>query len=260
MYSIGVQIASLKMPFKQALPRIAEMGAAAVEIDARGELKPSQLSQTGMRQLRKMLEDHNLKVSAVRFRTRRGYDQEADLQRRIDATKEALRFAYQLGCHVVVNQVGPIDPEAKESPGWNRLCESLIDIGQFSQRAGAWLAMETGTESGEDMAALIDALPEGHVLVDLNPGNLIINGFSATEATQVLSRHIAHIHANDAVRDLARGRGLEVQLGRGSVDYPAILGIIGELNYHGYLTVTREGAADPVGEVALAVEYLKNIG
>ena len=218
MYSIGVQLACLGLPFKQALPRIAEMGAVAVEIDARGELKPSMLSQTGMRQIRKILSDHNLKVSAVRFRTRRGYDQEADLQRRIEATKETLQFAYALGCHIVVNQVGRIDPQDKESPGWSRLCESLIDIGQFSQRAGAWLAMETGTESGADMAALIEALPEGHVLVDLNPGNLIINGFSATDATQVLARHIGHVHANDAVRDLARGRGIEVQLGRGSVD------------------------------------------
>ena len=42
-----------------------ELGAEAVEIDARNELRPEEMSQTGVRQLRKMLEDLNLRVSAI---------------------------------------------------------------------------------------------------------------------------------------------------------------------------------------------------
>ncbi len=259
MVSIGVQIASLRMPVKQALPRVAAMGVKAVELDARGELRPQAMSQTGLRQIRKLLDDCNLKVCAVSFRTRRGYDVEADLQRRIDATKEAIKFAYSLGCPLVINQVGRIPSDSSDDPAWQRLCDSLIDLGRCSQREGAWLAMETGTESGPEMARLIDALPAGHVLVDLNPGNLIVNGFSPLEAVAALGPHIAHVHAKDGVRDLARGRGLEVPLGRGSADFPALLGHLEEFSYRGYVTVEREHARDPLEEVSQAVEYLQNL-
>ncbi len=220
---IGVQLASLKMPFQRALPCVAEMGATAVEINVRGDTKPRDISRTGLRQIRKRLDDYGLKVCAVGFRTRRGYDVMEDLQPRIDATKDALRFAYDLGCSVVVNQVGQIPSPDKDAQSWATLTDSLEEIGRFSQRAGAWLAMETGTESGPQMAQLLEALPEGSVMVNLDPGNLIVNGFSPLEAVQALGRQIVHVHAKDAVRDLAQGRGLEVPLGRGSADFPAIL-------------------------------------
>jgi sugar phosphate isomerase/epimerase len=260
MLPIGVQIASLRMPLRQALPRIAEMGVTAVELDARGELKPRDLSQTGLRQIRKWLDDFGLKVCAVSFRTQRGYDVEEDLQARLEATKEAMRFARSFQCHLVINQVGRIDSEDTDSPNWNRLVQALTDLGRFGQHMGAWLAMETGSESATDMARLLEALPAGSAMVNLDPGNLIVNGFSPLEAVRQLGPHIAHVHAKDAVRDLARGRGLEVPLGRGSTDFPALLAGLTEFGYRGYLTVERESAKNPLEEVSLAVEYLKNLG
>ena len=88
-----------------------ELGAEAVEIDLRNELKPEDLSRTGVRQLRKMLDDLNLRISVGTFRTRRGYHVIDDLEARIDATKRALLAAYELGTYVVVNHVGQVPPE-----------------------------------------------------------------------------------------------------------------------------------------------------
>jgi sugar phosphate isomerase/epimerase len=68
-----------------------------------------------------------------------------------------------------------------------------------------------------------------------------------------------HVHARDAVRDPARGRGLEVALGRGSADFPALLGALANFRYQGYFTIARDGAADPQAEIAQAVEYLTQI-
>lgn len=256
---IGVQLASLKMPLQRALPCVAAMGASAVEIDARGEVRPGDLSRTGVRQIRKRLEDFGLKVAAVGFRTRRGYDVADDLVPRIEATKSALRFAYDLGSAVVVNQIGQIPDRESEPARWNTLVESMLEIGRFSHKIGAWLAMETGTESGPQMAEFLRALPEGTLMVNFDPGNLIVHGFSPREAAQTLGSHIVHVHAKDGVRDLAQGRGLEVPLGRGSADFPALLGILEEHQYRGYLTIERENCQRPEEEIALAVEYLKNI-
>lgn len=259
MMLIGVQVTSLQVPLKKALPVVARLGAKGVELDARGELKPNEMTQTGLRQLRKLLDDYGLRVSGVSFQTRRGYDVADDLQRRIDATKQALSFAYSLGCSCVLNQVGRI-PSVEENPeGRQRLIDSLTDIGRHSQRAGAWLAITTGTEDGPAMRELIESLPEGSVKVNFDPGMLIINGFSPREAIEQLAPHVAHVQARDGVRDLARRRGLETPLGRGSADFPYLLGTLIEFNYQGFWTIARERSERPAEEIALAVEYLKNI-
>src|SRR5262245_47172334 len=103
------------------------MGAEGVEIDGRHELKADELSRTGVRQVRKMLEDLNLRVSAVAFRTRRGYDVAADLDRRVKATQQALKLAYELGSTVVVNHIGRV-PADKNSPAWANMLEALSDV------------------------------------------------------------------------------------------------------------------------------------
>jgi sugar phosphate isomerase/epimerase len=255
---VGVQLASLRLPLKKGLLTAREMGAEAVEIDARHELRPDELSHTGVRQVRKMLEDLNLRVSAVAYRTRRGYDIAADLERRIDATKNALRLAYDLGTNVVVNHIGRVPPES-DAAACGTLVQALTDIGRFSQRAGAFLAAETATESGADLARLIARLPPGSIGVDLNPAQLIMHGHSPSEAVRALGPHIMHVHATDAARDLALGRGVEVPLGRGSAELPELLAVLEEHQYRGYITVERRDAANPLGEVRQAVEFLRNL-
>lgn len=255
---VGIQLASLRLPFNKALLTAARLGADAVEIDARFQLKPSEFSRTGIRQIRKTLDDHNLRVCAIGFPTRRGYDNPHELDRRVQATKEAMQFAYDLGCSVVVNQVGRV-PAAEDSPAWQTLVEVLTDLGGYGQRVGAFLAAETGTEDGADLVRLINALPPGSLPVSFDPGNLIINGFSAREGIAALGTHVVHVHAKDAVRDLAQGRGLETPLGRGSVDFPELIGALEEFNYRGYFTVERQHAEDPVTEIGNAVQYLRNL-
>ena len=252
---LAVQLGILRLPFKKALHTAAELGATGVEIDARGELRPGEMSKTGIRQLRKMMDELNLRVVAIGFRTRRGYNVPDDLERRVDATRQAMQFAYDLGAPVVVNHVGRV-PQEQDTPEWNLLIDALSDLGGFGQRIGATLAARTGSESAERLKALLDALPAGALGVDLDPGNLMANGHSALEAVERLGPSILHVHAKDGTRDLAMGRGVEVPLGRGSVDWPALLGALEENAYRGYFTIERERADDPVTEVAQAMQFL----
>lgn len=262
---IGVQTASLRQNFKQSLQTASQMGVDAVEIDARTELRPASLSQTGLRQFRKMLKDLNLKVCAIAFPTRRGYDQFEDLDRRVAATKEAMKMAYTLGASVVVNQIGqvpdPPDSEGIDDAGdrWQSLLNVLSDLGHFGDRHGAQLAAETGSESGAALAKLLAAVPQASVGATLNPGNLIVNGFSPAEAVRALGEGILYVRVRDAVRDIARGRGVEVALGRGSADFPALLGILEEYDYRGYLAIERREAQDPIFEISQAIMYLRNL-
>ncbi len=255
---IGISIPSLRQPLTKGLMTAARLGAHGVELDVRGELRPNTLSETGLRQLRKLLEDHSLRVVAVSYPTRRGYQVSEQIEARVAGTKEAMKLAYRLGAPVVVNHVGLV-PAESEGTEWNLLVDALSDLGRYGHHVGARLAAQTGSESGADLARLIAALPTGAIGVDLDPGQLLVNGFSPLDAIETLGPHVVHVHATDGVRDLARGRGLEVPLGRGAADYPALLAKLEEPGYRGYFTIARQDAADPVREIGAAVEYLKSL-
>ena len=255
---VALQLSALRLPLRKALVAAARMGATGVELDARNDFRPQDLSETALRDLRRMLDDLSLKVSAVSFQTRRGYDSADELERRVTATKAAMKFASQVRAPVVVNQVGRV-PEKSEGPAWDMLTQSLTDLSAYGMHTGALLAARTGSESGADLARLMQALPEGGTVVDLDPANLIINGFSPSEAVETLAAYIQHVHARDAARDLSRGRGVEVPLGRGTTDWPALLGALEDRQYRGFFTVARENADDPEYELGEAVKYLRNL-
>jgi len=253
---IGIQTRSLRQPLRQALATASRLGADGVEIDARTELPPAQMSATGLRQFRKLLDDLNLHVSAVAFPTRRGYDDPADLERRMLATQAAMRFAYDLGASVVINRVGHLPAEA-DDPRFGRLVESLTMLGAYGERVGARLAAQTGSEKPSELARVLAALPEGTIGVDLYPSGLILNGYSPRDAVDELGPHIVHVHACDAVRDTATRREFEVELGRGMAEFPELLGRLTEFDYRGWVTIERRDAADPVGDTENAVLYLQ---
>jgi sugar phosphate isomerase/epimerase len=253
---IGIQTRSLRQPLRQALVTAARLGADGVEVDARSELPPAEMSRTAVREFRKLLEDLNLRVSAVAFPTRRGYDVAEDLDRRVMATQAAMKLAHNLGAGVVVNRVGAV-PEDAGDERFSRLVEVLTALGAHGTHVGARFAAQTATESGAQLARLVAALPEGTVGVDLNPCGLIQHGFSPQEAVAALGRYVLHVHACDAVGDPSKHHTVEVELGRGTADLPALMGQLVQFDYRGWVTIERHVAADPVAEVGNAVAFLR---
>ncbi len=256
--NVGIQLSSLRMPLKKALMTAARLGAQGIEIDARHDLRPEELSDTGRRQLRKLLDDLNLRVAAVRFHTARGFDVAENLERRIDGTKQAMKFAYSLGASVVVNQIGCV-PEKPEGESYNMLVQCLTDLARFGQHVGAMLAAETGSEPGEHLVNLIEGLRETALGITFNPGNLIVNNFSVEDALPRCAPHTLLVHAKDAVRDLARGRGMEVPLGRGMAEFPQIIASLEEHHYRGWYVIERDYSEDIVPSLGVAIQFLKNL-
>lgn len=254
--NVAVRLDAMRMPLRRALETASRMGASAVELDARNEIHPSQLSDTGLRQLRKILDDLNLKVAALRFPTRRGYEEPRDLDRRVEATKNAMQLAYRLGSSVVINSVGVV-PGDEESPQWMSLQSVLDDLGRYGTRVGAFLAAETGAEPGEKLAKLIDGSEDSFIAVALNPGQLIINRHDVREAIAALKNRIQVVCAVDGVIDLAAGRGVSVPLGQGTADFPELIGMLEDIQYRGRFIVGR--ADSTLDELADGISYLKQL-
>jgi sugar phosphate isomerase/epimerase len=255
---IGIQTRSLRQPLRRAIEIAAQLGADGVELDARSELPPGELSQTGIRQFRKLLSDRNLEVSAVSFITRRGYENPEDLERRIAATQNAMRFAQALGANVLINRVGRV-PEDENDGRFAALVEVLGGLGAYGDRVGARLALQTGAEGGAELARLLAAVADEAVGVDLHPSGLIHHGHDPAEAVSLLGRRVLHVHACDAVRDLARGQAIDVEIGRGAADLPSLLGQLEEFGYRGWATIECPNSADPVNDAANAVAFLRSL-
>ena len=255
---LAVQLRTLRLPLRNALKKASELGAAGIEIDLRNEIRPAELSQTGVRQFRKMLTDLNLKICSASFPTRRGYQVLEDLDQRIAATKKAMDAAYQLGAPILVNQIGKI-PDDPESESWNLLTQAMIDLGTYGHKHGVVMTAKTGSEDAETLAGFIKSLPDGHLAVDFDPGALVINGVSTEDSFRCLAPMIRHVRAKDGVQDLARGRGIEVPLGRGSVDFPLLMAMLDDIRYQGYLTIERENPENPVLEVEQALQYCRSL-
>jgi len=238
---ISLSLPSVGLGLKKSLPIASQWGVSAVELDGRGEIGPGRISQTGLRQLRKMIDDYRLRVSGIWLQTRGTYYDHEGLDRRIDATKKIMETANSLGARVVVLHIGRI-PQDADSPARRLLVEVLTDLGRHGHRVGAMLAAETGSSSGDELGTLLDELPEATLGVDLNPGNLIRHGFSPTEAVDRLGNAILSVHATDATGDRADGRSGFTRLGEGDADYPALLGALHQHDYRGHVTlVAREG-------------------
>ena len=138
--------------------------------------------------------------------------------------------------------------------GWGRLAIAL----------GRGWRCKPVMMSGRRLERLLVAVPDQTIGVDLHPSGLIHHGHDPAEAVALLGRRVLHVHACDAVRDLGRGQVIDVELGRGAADLPALLGQLEEFNYNagatrGWVTIECPNSPDPVAEAGNAVEFLRSL-
>ena len=253
---VAVQTKCLAQPLRQALHTASSLGAEGVQIDLRHELPAPELSDTALRQLRKLLDDLNLRVGSTAFPTRRGYADPQDLERRLEATLEAMRAASKLAARVMLITMGPLPlPDAAER---STLLEAMTTLAMHGNRLGVQVAAQCFDAHPTDLKNFVDELPEGAIGVDLSPADLILSGRQPREFAETLGPHIVHVFANDAVRGVGRS-GSDVELGRGMADFPELLGALEEHNYQGWVTIERRTSTRPVEDVGNAVQFLRSL-
>ena len=253
---LSVPALALSRDLRRALRLARDLGFGAIELDARSGLAPQQVTQTGLRQIRKWLGDEGLVVSGVAFPTRGGYGDSDRLEGRITATKAALQLAYALGAGVVSNHVGDI-PTDEESPEWQLLIDVLTDIGNWSQHVGATLCAEAGRSAPSDLTRLLAALPEGALACDVVSGSLLVHGHDPAAAVAALGDHVQSVHATDAVTGPFAGSGRGVILGTGQVDFAAVFAALEERSYRGWIGLEPVDSREADTEMADALGFLR---
>jgi len=256
MLRLGVMLSNLKLPLHEAIATAARLGAQGVQLwTAGGDLDPDEISSSLRREVMGQLAREGMEVSAICADYGRAYTDPANMEwlrsRIMDQVSLATAFATQ----VVTTHIGhiPNDPDSSE---WKTAQAALKEFGDYAHSMGVVLATETGPEQPAVLRAFLDSVGSPGAKVNYDPANLAMNGFDPVRGVAELAPHIAHTHAKDGVRR-PDGRGEEVPLGEGDVDWDAYIAALQEVRFDGYLTVEREGGEDPVGDVSHALSFLK---
>src|SRR5437868_2546943 len=78
------------------------------------------------------------------------------------------------------------------------LTEALHALANHGDRTGTTLALETGLETGPALRDFLARFDTGSLGVNLDPANLLMNGFDPYESARALRGKVVHCHAKDA--------------------------------------------------------------
>jgi sugar phosphate isomerase/epimerase len=254
---IALATRCLNLPLKESLRAAASLGARGVQFDAREELRPGDLTETGRRQLLHGLAELGLAVASLVFPVRRSLYDEEQLDGRVAALKRVLDNAWQLRAPVVTARIGKI-PADKESKSYRLLFDVLNDLARHGNQVGSTLAITPTHDSPQVLAELIESVKSGPLGIDFDPAVFVMSGHKPAETFRALHPWVNHVTARDAIRDVDAG-GVETALGRGEVDWVEFLPLLDEIEYAGWVTVNRTQGEDRAQDVARGVQYLKNV-
>ena len=278
---IGVMVESFRLGLKPGIEKAREIGAQGVQIFAtKGDTDPDNLSQSGRRALRDFIHSKELEVSALCGDLGgHGFEIANDNNWKIDKTKRIMDLAHDMKTNVVTTHVGVIPKDSKGLP-YKNIYEAMSELGRYGEKAGIYLAIETGPETSGELKNFLDDLKSDYVKVNFDPANLVmVTGDDPVQAVKNLAKYIVHTHAKDGVRlkfieprivynyfadggieDLRLSDYfMEKPLGEGDVDFPEYIKALKDIGYNGFFTIEREVGENPVQDIQKAVHFLSEV-
>jgi sugar phosphate isomerase/epimerase len=247
----------LGQPLKQSLLLASRLGANGVQLDARNEVTPSDLSGTGRRQLAHLLSEIDLQLASLDFPLRRPLWEAGHLDARIHALKQTMEFAYELKARTVTVRLGGL-PDESDAASRSLLKDVLDDLARHGSHVGATLAVGPGREPASSLIDVLKAVTAGPIGVNYDPAALVMSGASTTEALTLLREFVTNVVIRDAIRDVGKG-GIEVPVGRGEVPWDETLALLQETGYTGWLVVDRTEGEDRAGDAGRAIQFLRSV-
>ena len=162
-------------------------------------------------------------------------------QLRIAALNLAADFALACNIPSIHTHLGFI-PEDPNDPLYPGAVAAIRQVAQHCKDRGRTLLCETGQETPTAMLRMIQDVGTGNVYVNLDPANLLMYGKgNPVDAMDVFGPLVRGMHAKDGLLPAGtRELGLEVPIGTGKVNFPALFKRLKEVKYDHAITIERE--------------------
>ena len=275
---LGVITDCFKKPLEECIVLAAKNGFDGVQIYATsGEFSPETLTEEKKAEIKKLLKENNLEVSALcGDMGGYGFEIEKDNAERVEKTKRIIDLAVEFGAKAVTTHIGVI-PSDKTELRYGVMLNALTAAGLYAKEKGVTLAIETGPEFAKTLLAFLKDT-KGGVGVNLDPANFVmVTGQDPVQAVELLKDYIVHTHAKDGVKisddmtptevyhafavggvdALNACEGFkELPLGQGDVQWDEYLKALKEIGYDGFLTIERECGENQREDITSAVRFL----
>jgi len=267
---VAVMVDNMRMDLREAVKLVKTWGVQGAQLPA-----PLGMSKAERQDLLKFMKNEGVEISAICGWCGDLCEKE-DLDEHIETAKTLLELAAEWECNIWQGHVG-IMPWTTDDPKWETLINALGEIAEHGEKVGACLAMETGPEPPEVMKRAIETVGSPAIRVNYDPANFILwppalfaregkpydkeeafELFKPNEGADILGPYVVHTHAKDALVT-PEGKGQEVPLGQGWVDWPRYVGLLQKHGFDGYFAIEREVGDDPVKDIKEAVNFLQSL-
>jgi sugar phosphate isomerase/epimerase len=133
-----------------------------------------------------------------------------------------------------------MDPRFVKSEVIEEKRSTLSDLFHYGRDMGVFVSLENLSETAEDLANILDAIPELGITLDVGHGQLLSPVNTSFAIADQLMNHIKHLHFHDN-----RGGGgvdddLHLPIGDGIIDFRGIMRILLNKGYDQTLTLELE--------------------
>jgi sugar phosphate isomerase/epimerase len=253
---LGVTLASLRLGIRDAIARTSSIGLKGFEIEATTGEVTYELSRTGRRDFLHYFKSYRLEISALSGCFGRELSQGEGLEQLIDRTKKLIDLAVDLQSPVVTTMVGKV-PTTPDNREWNRLWESLNELGKYAENFERVLATHIGESNPDELKKFLAGLKTQGIKVAYDPSAMLIRGLDPVSGVRDLKGLVAHAYARDITKG-AKGFS-ETVPGEGAVPFKDYLMALYETGYVGYTIIKREAPGGQIEDIIRAKGFLERL-
>lgn len=279
-FKLGIIVDSFRKDFKTNVEMAHALGADGIQMYmVAGELAPENMTPSKIAEVKQILRENSLEISAVCGDLGgHGFTRADENPQKIATSKRILEIAGELGGKVVTTHIGVI-PADTACERYKVMQEACGELGRYADTLGMSFAIETGPEIAPTLKTFLDSLGCHGMCVNYDPANFVmVSGQDPVEGVHILKDYIVHTHAKDGIMvkktdpqviyDFFADGGIEdlrlsdyfieTPLGEGGVDFDAYLNALRQVGYHGYLTIEREVGDRPAEDIRMAMDLLRS--
>jgi L-ribulose-5-phosphate 3-epimerase len=180
---------------------------------------------------------------------------------RIAQMKKVSDFAKKVGIPGVQSHCGFI-PENPNDPLYGETVDAIRNVASYCRANGQQFRCETGQETPITLVRAIRDVGLDNVGINFDVANVILYGKAdPVYAADLFAPYIQGVHAKDGLYPTDPKRlGMEVPIGQGKVDFPALIAKFKKIGYTNPLTIEREIRGEKqTADVLAAKQYLEKL-
>jgi L-ribulose-5-phosphate 3-epimerase len=255
---------------RKALPVVRSLGLSRIQVS---RLPDRYYTPEGAREFAGLLKQNGIRSDAivVVFDGESYKDQDAVMrtvgfppaahrQERLDYARRCVDFAHAIDTRIVTLHIGFL-PKDPGDPIYRELRDAVGALAAYAAGKRVTLSLETGQETGEELAAFLDSVTEAHVGVNFDVANLVLYGLDdPPRALARLRDRVTSVHVKDGLPPVDPSQlGREVRLGEGKAQVADCLRMLQGSGFEGPLIIEnyvwREGTP-PRDELARARDFI----